>query len=700
MQELEVGSRSSAACLRLYPFSHENNHAAGPFKSPPLQDFRCSPLGVVGRKRNPGKLRVINHLSWPDGSSVNDNIPDSEASISYDAFECAVRDFVASGPGSLMAKLDLKDAFRHIPIRALDWNLLGFHWGCRFYFLLVLAFGLKTAPYIFNLFAEALHWIIQRHIPAALRHYLDDFLLIFPAKSPQPICNAAIEWTMALGRELGLCFQDSKTVWPSTKLEFLGIELDSITMEARLLPDKLEYLQQLVGLWAEKQKCSLRDLQELTGFLQFASQVVPCARSFLWRLFDFFASFRSQFALRHIPSSARADIAWWSRFSAVWNGVRLLRQIDREPLHIFTDASGRKGLGGVYGDRWFSSRTPRRFRNRDIQFKEGRSVIFFCDNQDVVSWLNSGTSRSAHAMPIRMHKLMQLLVCASSTRKTYSSGQKSFVEFARLNPQYLDTPGKFLPASPRILLERVIRGIKRFHGEKDRKPKLPITLDILQKLAGVPGDLTIAGNASFDAAIKLAWAGFLRCGEFTLNSGEKFNSAVHLTRGSVTFLPSFEQPDYIRLDIPASKTDPFRKGVSLLISAVPGASTCPVTALKRLCTINPQPTDAPLFADPSGAPLSRNSFISLLKSRLTALGFDASLFAGHSFRHGAASAAAAVGYAEHEIQLLGRWRSDAYKLYIDVPRDRILGLSAHLHGAALPAQLPVPPSLHLAASLA
>ena len=156
-----------------------DGHTVGPYSTLPLPDFRCSPLGVVSRTRNPSKLHIINHLSWPQGSSVNDGIPDTEASISYDMFECAIDNLLVSGRGSRMAKLDLKDAFRHIPIRAQDWNLLGFDWGCKFYFMLVLAFGLKTAPYIFNLFAEALHWIIERHIPAALCHYLDDFILIF-----------------------------------------------------------------------------------------------------------------------------------------------------------------------------------------------------------------------------------------------------------------------------------------------------------------------------------------------------------------------------------------------------------------------------------------------------------------------------------------------------------------------------------------
>ncbi|KAF8885857.1 hypothetical protein CPB84DRAFT_1787968 [Gymnopilus junonius] len=72
-------------------------------------------------------------------------------------------------------------------------------------------------------------------------------------------------------------------------------------------------------------------------------------------------------------------------------------------------------------------------------------------------------------------------------------------------------------------------------------------------------------------------------------------------------------------------------------------STCPVTALKHLFTIDPQSPNSPLFSQTSGAPLSHNEFIATLKSCLTVLSFDASLFSGHSFHCGAASAAAAVG---------------------------------------------------------
>lgn len=214
------------------------------------------------------------------------------------------------------------------------------------------------------------------------------------------------------------------------------------------------------------------------------------------------------------------------------------------------------------------------------------------------------------------------------------------------------------------------------------------------------GILSNQFNAVFDAAIKVAWSGFLHCEEFTLGSGEKFNTSVHLSQDSVTFFPSFESPTHICLNLPGSKTDPFRKGVSILISAAPGTSTCPVAVLKHFFQVDPQPTTSPLFSNPEGSPLSQTVFILTLKAHLLAIGVNSSQFLGHSFHHGDTSAAAAVDYSDHEIQLLGHWHSDAYKLYIDLSRDRILSLSACLHLAISPAQPPVLPALYFASALA
>ena len=88
--------------------------------------------------------------------------------------------------------------------------MMGFKWQGEYYYPIVLMFGGKSTPYIFNLFAEALHWIITRHIPAALRHYLDDFLPIFKPSVSIERANAVVTWIEAQAKDLGLMFQPAK----------------------------------------------------------------------------------------------------------------------------------------------------------------------------------------------------------------------------------------------------------------------------------------------------------------------------------------------------------------------------------------------------------------------------------------------------------------------------------------------------------
>lgn len=202
-------------------------------------------------------------------------------------------------------------------------------------------------------------------------------------------------------------------------------------MEARLPDDKLTYLGDLLDQWSTRHLCTLRDLQELTGFLQFASQVIPASRAFIRRLLDFSSTFPSSFTPRRIPRKARCDIQWWRRFSSAWNGVQIIKP-SRPTLRIFTDASGKKGLSGVFETRWFSSRVGRRRRrdDPDIQYKEmaavleavlrwgscfrGHHVIFMVDNQPVVSCLEKSTIRHKPTMGL-MRTLLMLAGCLDFT---------------------------------------------------------------------------------------------------------------------------------------------------------------------------------------------------------------------------------------------------------------------------------------------
>ena len=106
-------------------------------------------------------------------------------------------------------------------------------------------------------------------------------------------------------------------------------------------------------------------------------------------------------------------------------------------------------------------------------------------------------------------------------------------------------------------LERTLQGIKRDHCEPARRTRTPLTrphlLHILHHL----------GRSDYDdlmirAAFTLAFASFLRIGEFTykaidLQMGPSFQNWF-LTKSCIRFIKNSE---HMELTLPASKTDPF-----------------------------------------------------------------------------------------------------------------------------------------------
>jgi hypothetical protein len=104
---------------------------------------------------------MIFDLSCPAEMSVNDGIPTQYAEIAYDSLEKAIHLVAQAGQGAVMIKRDLKSAFRHIPVSPDEHWLLIFEWNNKFYVDMFLPLGLRTAPRIFNLFSEALHWVFE-----------------------------------------------------------------------------------------------------------------------------------------------------------------------------------------------------------------------------------------------------------------------------------------------------------------------------------------------------------------------------------------------------------------------------------------------------------------------------------------------------------------------------------------------------------
>jgi len=122
---------------------------------PPQSHFISSPLGLVPKAD--GGWRRIHDLSYPRGCLVNDYIPPLWGTLEYTIFNEAIEALLRVGKGAILVKRDLADAFRHIPVVESDHWLLGFFWDGSFFIDRFLPFGLRIAPFLFDVFARALH---------------------------------------------------------------------------------------------------------------------------------------------------------------------------------------------------------------------------------------------------------------------------------------------------------------------------------------------------------------------------------------------------------------------------------------------------------------------------------------------------------------------------------------------------------------
>ena len=265
------------------------------------------------------------HLSAPDGLSVNDGINKEEFSLHYVTVNHAVRIIHRHGPGCLLAKADLKHAFRICPVNKSDWPLLGIHWQDLFYVDKVLPFGLRSSPFLFNRLAEALAFIAYHnfHIKDLL-HYQNDYLLIQPSSS---LSKASTTFSTLLsvftGLGIPLAEGDDKICPPSTVLSFWGIEFDTVCGELRLPAAKLGELKLELSAWLVKSSCSKQELLSLAGLLSFAPKLVLPGRMFVRRLFNAVADMTFMDKQVAVPQETTENIHWWPACCKEWNGREL-----------------------------------------------------------------------------------------------------------------------------------------------------------------------------------------------------------------------------------------------------------------------------------------------------------------------------------------------------------------------------------------
>ncbi|KAL0160989.1 hypothetical protein M9458_044714, partial [Cirrhinus mrigala] len=143
-------------------------------------------------------------------------------------------------PQDWFAAIDLKDAYFHVSILPRHRPFLRFAFEGRAYQYKVLPFGLSLSPRVFTKVAEAaLSPLWQAGI--RILNYLDDWLLI--AHSRDLLCEQR-DLVLRHLSHLGLQVNREKSkLSPVQRISFLGVELDSVSMTARLTNERTQSTQ-------------------------------------------------------------------------------------------------------------------------------------------------------------------------------------------------------------------------------------------------------------------------------------------------------------------------------------------------------------------------------------------------------------------------------------------------------------------------
>ena len=437
----------------------EQKRYAGPFEHIPFDNYIQSPIGLVP-KDGGKKTRLIFHLSYPrkppdselidkDGNpiqwiekSVNANTPEELTSVKYPDFYKAVKLCINCGKGCYMGKSDMSSAFRHFAIAKKFWKFLIMKAqnpldGKTYYFIdKCMPFGASISCAHFQEFSNAIAHIVKTKSNNRENvNYLDDFFFVALLKS---ICNNQLETFLQICQTINFPVSMEKTFWGKQYMTFLGLLIDTVNQVICIPEEKIDRAKNMLLYLITKpsNKATVKNIQELTGFLNFLGKAIIPGRAFTRRMYSLVAN--NNLRPRHhikLTKEVKADMEMWLTFlnhPSIYNRkfINLDDNIKNKEVCFYTDASANESLGcGGYSDEeWFIMQWDDDFiklHEPSINYLElyavtiavmnwihkyaNKKITIFCDNMSVVQMINNNSSKCKNCMVLIRIIVLQCL---------------------------------------------------------------------------------------------------------------------------------------------------------------------------------------------------------------------------------------------------------------------------------------------------
>ena len=179
---------------------------------------------------------------------MNDSIPRELCSLEYKCVDKVAGAALSLRKGSLVAKINIKSAYRLVSLSTLK---TVHYW---------VSHGRRSSMWIGNYllasdqhqrFSTALRsGVLKKEGVTGVKHYLDDFITYGPLASGIRAHNLKVIKDVA--QKLGVPLATEKEEGPTPVIILLGIQIDTLKGTLSLPQEKLESVQQKVASWLNK----------------------------------------------------------------------------------------------------------------------------------------------------------------------------------------------------------------------------------------------------------------------------------------------------------------------------------------------------------------------------------------------------------------------------------------------------------------
>ena len=357
---------------------------AGPFTGHiPFENYVQSPIGLVPKSGN--KTRLIFHLSYNfknGNKSVNYWTPEKYCTVKYNDLDHAMRSCLRISQGSdkpspiALAKSDLASAFRVLPISPKYWKFLILkatnpkNNEVSFFIDKNLPFGSSVSCSHFQRWSNALRHFCEKASGRTghITNYLDDFLFMETAYDN---CNRLVRCFLNICGELKVPVSMEKTEWASDCLVFLGFLLDGKHLMLSIPIEKKTKALNLVNSFIYKKRATVKEIQRLSGFLNFLNKAVVPGRAFTRRMYAIYSNCLDEqgkikptsklkpYHHINLTTEFRNDCTVWQQFLLTPSALhRPFADLDMSQssvtLNFYSDASAnpKLGFGCIFGNHW------------------------------------------------------------------------------------------------------------------------------------------------------------------------------------------------------------------------------------------------------------------------------------------------------------------------------------------------------------